>query len=104
MISGGVNVPNKKAAVKSLRQSKTHNERNRTAKSAMRTSVKKVRTAIEEANVEEASAALSAAIKTVNKTAKKKIIHKKKASRIESRLTRKLNALKASKAEPETKS
>ena len=92
-------MPNKKSAVKSVRQYKKRNIRNRAIKSNLHTLTKKVRQAVEEKNVEEAKTALPGAIKAINKTAQKGVIHKKKAARLESRLVKSINNLSKSKAE-----
>jgi small subunit ribosomal protein S20 len=92
-------VPNKKAAIKYAKQSIKRNIRNRAVKSTMKTITKKVAVAIEENDAEAAKASLPAAIKVINKTAKKGVIHKNKAARLESRLVKKVNALQASPKE-----
>ncbi len=92
-------MPNKKAAIKFAKQSKKRNIRNRAVKSTLKTITKKVKVAIENDELVAAEAALPAAIKVINKTAKKGVIHKKKAARLESRLVKKVNALKAAPKE-----
>ena len=82
-----------------MRQNKKRYLRNRSVKAALHTHTRKVKRAFEEGNLEEAKAALPQAIKTINKTAKKGVIHKKKAARLESRLVKKVNALAAQKKE-----
>ena len=59
--------------------------RNRALRSRMRTALKKVRQAPDKASAE---TALQAAISTVDKTARKGIIHKNAAARYKSRLSR----------------
>ena len=88
-------MPNKKAQEKSVRQSKKHNLRNKTAKTRLRTELKKLRSIVEAKNGEEAGNILAKTISIINKTAEKGIIHKRKAARLESRLTKKVNALQA---------
>lgn len=88
-------MPNKKAAEKSVRQYKKRALRNKSIKSALHTYTRKVRQAVEEKKLDEAKQALPAAIKVINKTAQKGIIHWKKAARLQSRLVRKVNALAA---------
>jgi len=61
----------------------------------MRTLIKKFQVAIEAKNPEGAKQSLASVVPFVDKTASKGVIHKKKASRIVSRLTQKLNKLSA---------
>jgi small subunit ribosomal protein S20 len=86
-------VPNKKAAEKSVRQSKKRAIRNKNAKSAVHTYIRKVRQAVEEKKLDEAKAILPKAIKVLNKTSQKGILHWKKAARLQSRLVKNVNAL-----------
>ena len=78
-----------------MRQNKKRYERNKAIKSTLRTHVRKVRDAVEEKNLDKAKTALPAAVKIINRTADKNVIHKKKASRLQSRLSKKVNALEA---------
>jgi len=64
--------------------------RNRGLRSRMRTALKKVRQAPDKASAE---AALQAAISTVDRTARKGIIHKNAAARYKSRLSRLVQTL-----------
>jgi small subunit ribosomal protein S20 len=86
-------VPNKKAQAKSMRQNKKRNLRNKAAKAILRSQIKKVRTALENKNVEEVKTNFNTAVSVINKTAERGIIHKRKAARLESRLTKKVNEL-----------
>ncbi len=83
-----------KSAEKRDRQNKKRRERNISAKSALRTKVKTVDTAVEGKKKTEAATALKAAAPALAKAASKGLIHKKNASRKISRLTKKVNALK----------
>ena len=82
-----------KSAEKRDRQSKKRRERNIAVKSAIKTKVKAVITAVEGKKKKNSASALKAAIPALNKAAVKGIIHKKNASRKISRLTKKVNAL-----------
>ena len=82
-----------KSAEKRDRQSKVRRERNIAAKSAVKTKVKSVLTAVESKSKEDSAGALKSAINTLAKAGSKRIIHKKTASRKISRLTKKVNAL-----------
>lgn len=87
-------MPNKKHQKKHMRQSEKRRERNRSNRAAFRTALKSATTAIEAGEVPAAETALAATLKVVGKTAKKGLIHKNKAARHQSRLQRRLNALK----------
>lgn len=93
-------MPNKKSAIKRMRQNEKRYNRNREVKSRLHTVTRKVIREAENNNVEEAKKALPEAIRTINKTAQKGVIHKKKAARMESRLVKKVAAL-SSKTAPE---
>ena len=90
-------MPHKGHTRKALRQDKKRRLSNRQNKSAMRTAIKQVRTATEQGNTEDAQAALKPAISVINRTARKGSIHKRKAARLQSRLTRSVNKLAKSK-------
>ena len=85
-----------KSAIKRQRQSLKRRERNRAAKSALKTAVKKVLAAIEEKDREKAEALFRRTVALINKTASKGIIHKNTASRKISRLARRMNTLLSS--------
>ena len=67
--------------------------RNKSIKSRVKTFVKKVLTAVEAKNVDEAKSALNAAYKELDKAVTKGVIKKNAASRKKSRLTLKVNSL-----------
>ena len=67
--------------------------RNKSIKSRVKTFVKKVLSAVEAKNVDEAKAALQVAYKELDKAVTKGILKKNTASRKKSRLTLKVNAL-----------
>ena len=83
-----------KSAEKRDRQNKKHRERNIAAKSALRTKVKAVDSAVQSKKKKESEDALKIAAPSLAKAASKGVIHKKNASRKISRLTKKVNALK----------
>lgn len=91
-------MPNVKSAKKRVKTNEKSNIRNRQAKSALRTALKKAGAAITAGDLEAAKAALPVALSLIGKTAKKGMIHDNKAARQESRLTKKFNALAATKA------
>ena len=84
-----------KSAIKRDRQSKVRQLRNKSIKSHLKTMIKRVKSAVESKNYEEAQENLARAIPTIDKAATKGIIHKRNAARKTSRLTRNVNALKS---------
>ncbi|MBP7343001.1 MAG: 30S ribosomal protein S20 [Smithellaceae bacterium] len=84
---------NHKSAEKRDRQSKIRRERNVAAKSAIKTKIKSVLTAVEIKDKDQSSAALKATAPALARAAAKGLIHKKNASRKISRLTKKVNTL-----------
>ncbi len=85
-------MPNTKTAKKQLLVTKRNYERNRHFKSTLKTAVKKARAAIDAAaSPEEAQKAMQAAVKTLYRSATKRIIKKQNAYRHVSRLMRSYN-------------
>ncbi len=82
-----------KSAEKRDRQSKVRRERNVAAKSAIKTRVKAVLSAVDDKNKDKSVSALKETVPALAKAASKGLIHKKNASRKISRLTKKVNAL-----------
>ena len=87
---------NHKSAIKRNKQSLKRREKNRTVKGALRSTIKKIHTAVASGS-EEAREILASAIPEIAKAASKGIIHKNNAARKISRLTKKVN--KAASAE-----
>lgn len=85
---------NHKSAIKRIRQTAKRTEYNRAFRSRARTYVKNARVAIDDGDSKAAEAATVAAIRELDKTASKGIIHKRNAARRKSRLMKQLNALK----------
>lgn len=81
------------SAQKRARQAIKRQARNRQSLSAMRTAMKKVRSAVAAKNKEGALAALKMAVPVIAKTASKNSVYKKTASRYISRLTLAVNSL-----------
>ena len=77
---------------KSMRSSMRKQVRNRSVRSATRTYVAKAVRAIEESEAPEAEAAVKRALKALDQTAKRGIIHRNNAARRKSRLMKRLNA------------
>lgn len=84
-----------KSALKRSRQSEKHRERNTAVKSRIKTGVKSVLEAVAGKDQEAARAALAEAVPAIAAASAKGAFHKKTASRKISRLTKKVNALKA---------
>jgi small subunit ribosomal protein S20 len=85
-------LPHHKSAMKRIRQDKKRRARNRRVKSEVKGTVKSVRQA---GTAEDAVAKLAVAVSTIDKAAKKGIIHRRTAARKKSRLAKRANALKA---------
>ena len=86
-------MPNIKSAKKRVLVSKVNNERNKMAKSALKTTLKKVEAAVAEGNKEQADSAYTAAVKSIDQAVKKGIIHKNNAARKKSSIALKMNKL-----------
>ncbi len=83
-------MPITKSAKKALRQTKTRRERNIKRKDAYKSAVKTYKKLVDAKNTGEAATKLAAAYKALDKAAKTGAIKKNKASRIKSRLAKKL--------------
>ena len=81
---------NHKSSLKRIKQALVKRERNRTAKAAMRTVVKKFVSTVT-TDVEAAKAVFAEVVPTIAKLASKGVIHKKNASRKISRLAKRLH-------------
>ena len=86
-------MPNIKSAKKRVILSRIANEKNKMAKSALKTTLKKFDAAVATGNKEEATAAYTAAVVAVDKAVNKGILHKNNAARKKSSMTLKLNKL-----------
>ena len=75
-------MPRIKSAKKALRQSRTHNTRNRAQRSELRTAVKRVRETQGAAALE----AYAQAVRLLDRAARKGLIHRNNAARHKSRL------------------
>ncbi|MBN1374681.1 MAG: 30S ribosomal protein S20 [Dehalococcoidia bacterium] len=85
-------MPKTKTAEKSARSSARKAERNKSIRSVTKSTVTKAEKLIAGKNNEEAKTAVTEAISSLDKAAKKKVIHPNTASRKKSRLMKKLNA------------
>lgn len=83
---------NTASAKKRIRSSTRRRERNRQFRSAARTYIKRTRSLIEQGNLEAAEEMSRRAASTLDKAARKGIVHPRNASRRKSRLMKELAA------------
>ena len=86
-------MPNIKSAKKRVLLSREANVKNKMAKSALKTTLKKFEAAVAEGNREQADSAYTAAVKSIDQAVKKGIIHKNNAARKKSSIALKMNKL-----------
>ena len=91
-------MPNSLSSKKRLRQSIDRRLRNRSAKAALRTQIRKLRTAIQGSDVETSQKEFVLVTKKLDQAASKNIIHANQASRLKSRLSAAIKKIKAAKA------
>lgn len=84
---------NIKSAKKRIKVNAAKTERNKSVRSAVKTSIKKVETLVEAKDKEAAASALTAAISTIDKAQSKGVYHKNNASRKVSRLSKAVNSI-----------
>jgi small subunit ribosomal protein S20 len=84
---------NTKSAEKAARQSTVHRARNDALSSQLRTAIRKATTALKTGTAAEASEALAQATPIIDSMVNKGIIHRNKAARHKSRLTKQVAAL-----------
>ena len=78
---------------KRARQAETRRQRNAGYRSMFRTFIKKVLSAANAGDKQQAQDALNSAVSVIDKTANKGLIHKNKAARYKSRLNARVRAL-----------
>lgn len=86
-------MPITSSAKKALRQSVKRHEQNLLRKKTLNDTLRKYKKTVEEKNTVEATKLLPMVYKVIDKTAKIGVITKNKASRLKSRLTRKLTVV-----------
>ena len=86
-------MPNIKSAKKRVLVSKAQNEKNKAAKSLLKTNIKKFQSAAAAGDKEAAAAAAKVAVATIDKSVSKGILHKNTAARRKSSIAAKLNSL-----------
>ena len=89
---------NTKSAKKRMRQVEKRTDRKRMFKASARTYIKKVRRLIEEGNIEEAEIVAKSAYSTLDKAARKNIIHPGNAARRKGRIMAALAAAQTKEA------
>lgn len=85
-------MPNIKSSKKDVIRSRERQLRNKSAKSAVKTAIKKARAAITDGDIEQATTRTQNTQALINKTASRGIIHKNAAARRTSRLMKRLAA------------
>jgi small subunit ribosomal protein S20 len=88
---------NTKSAEKAARQSTVHRARNDALTSQLRSAIRKATAALKAGNQADALSALNAATPVIDSMVNKGIIHRNKAARHKSRLTKQVRALATAK-------
>jgi small subunit ribosomal protein S20 len=86
-------VANIKSQIKRNKQNEKAHQRNKAVKSELRTYVRKFREAAESGNVDEATAAMRAASRKLDKAVSKGVIHKNQAANRKSAIAQRLSEL-----------
>ncbi len=86
-------MPNTKSAAKRVRITRKRTLRNAHIKSTLRTYIRRFEEAVASANVDDARLALRRALRALDKAVTKGVIHKNKAARKKSRLTKRFNRM-----------
>ena len=84
-------MPNNRNAEKAMRQAEKRRLRNRSAKTALRSVVKKTKAAIAAGDQGKVADSLKTAASEIDAAASKKFIHRNKAARLKSRLAKQAN-------------
>lgn len=84
-------MPNHKSAEKRVRQNEKRKRINRSNRTRVRTSIKKLREALSSGNVADLKAQLPETISVIDKAVQKGVLHKNSAARYKSRLTNRVN-------------
>jgi small subunit ribosomal protein S20 len=86
---------NIKSQIKRNKQNEKRAERNKTVRTALKTSTKKIRTAVDTGDAEEAQARQRENARSLDKAVAKSIVHKRTAARRKSRLARAVGSVGA---------
>lgn len=84
---------NLKTAKKRAKVAVVRRDRNAARKSALRTSIKNVRTAVEAGDKDLAQEKLALALKNIDQAASKGLLHKNNAARKKTKITKAVNAM-----------
>jgi len=90
-------MPHRHSALKKIRQDKKRTLRNKKIKSDIKNKIKKFKRLLEEKKAKEAQEQLRLIYSSLDKAAKKKIIHKNLANRKKARLTKLLSKINQTK-------
>jgi small subunit ribosomal protein S20 len=93
LVLGVLRLANTKSAEKAARQSTVHRARNDALTSQLRSAIRKATAALKTGKHDEATAALASATPIIDSMVNKGIIHRNKAARHKSRLTKQVRAL-----------
>jgi len=88
-----IKLANSLSARKRARQSEKHRLRNASQRSRVRSSIKKVLTAIESGDKAAAEAAYKAAVPAIDRSVSKGLMHRNKAARHKSRMNKHIRSL-----------
>jgi small subunit ribosomal protein S20 len=88
-------MPNHKSSEKRVRQSEKRRLVNKSNRGRLRTSIKKLRTAMAGGNTDELNTLLPTTISTIDKAVQKGVLHRNAAARYKSRLTARVNQANA---------
>ncbi|MET1011813.1 MAG: 30S ribosomal protein S20 [Actinomycetota bacterium] len=86
---------NIKSQIKRNKQNEKHAERNKAVRTALKTSTKKIRTAVDAGDAEEAQARQRETARSLDKAVAKGIVHKRTAARRKSRLAKAVGSVGA---------
>ena len=86
-------MPNIKSAKKRVRSNRKKADVNTLITSSMKTAIKKFESEVKAGNVENASNKLNIAVQRIDKAMSAGLVHKNKAARLKSRLTKMKNAM-----------
>ena len=95
LVDSSTRMANIKSQIKRNKQNEVRRERNKGVKSSLRTSTKKVHSAVAEGDAEAAVARQREAARALDKAASKGVMHKRTAARKKSRLAREVNKTSA---------
>ena len=88
-------MPNHKSAEKRDRQNARRNEVNTANRTRLRTTIKRLRAALDAGNAQEAQQLLSQTVSVIDKSVQKGVLHRNTAARHKARLTSHVNELAA---------